>query len=174
MNAEVGPEPNARINLSMSPGDKEDAVTLSKSDVALIRNALGQGLGGYARQGDIVELHKRIGEKFSRLPEELGTAMELSSGTRLDALDRRIGALEESLNGLEGALRIELAPFLGDTVEAAVKRHAPPGPRRGRALMAIALLCAGLTAGVILHAPISDAAHEIAGGFAAAGTFEQE
>lgn len=174
MNAEVGREPNARINLSMSPGDKEDAVTLSKSDVALIRNALGHGLGGYARQGDIVELHKRIGEKFSKLPDELGSAMELSSGTRLDALDRRIGTLEQSLNGLEGALRIELAPFLGDIIETAVKRHAPSRPRRGRALMAIALLCAGLTAGVILHAPISDAAHRLTGSFAAAGTFHQE
>lgn len=121
-----------------------------------------QGLAGFARQGDIVELHKRIGEKFARLPQEIATqiaAPQAAASARMDKIEARLDTLSTSLDGLEGALRIELAPYLSMAVAEAVRAQAPQHRRRSALWLPMALLV-GLVGGAVFHAPLARYAAE--------------
>ena len=63
---------SSRIDLNGQPADpvQEKPATLAPADIEALQKTLGSGLAGFARQGDIVELHKRIGEKFEKLPQD--------------------------------------------------------------------------------------------------------
>lgn len=134
--------------------------TLNEADVSMLHKTLGQGLTGFARQGDIVELHKRIGEKFEKLPDEL----KARDDEERALLMARVEALESSLNGLEAALRIELPPLLTRTVSEAAQSAVP---RRNspvlRVLTALFLACGGLALGAIYHQPIQEFAARLPG-----------
>lgn len=142
------------VNVSNTePTSTPRPATLSEADIALMHKSLGQGLSGFARQGDIVELHKRIGEKFEKLPPEI---FALGQDHRESVL-ARIDALETSLNSLEAALRIELPPLLTRTITEATQQAAPR--RRGVSLKFLLVLLfagGGLILGAIYHAPIME------------------
>ncbi len=135
--------------LNLNATDKKDdpvAVALKDAELDRIRAHLGQGMAGFARQGDIVELHKRIGEKFEQLPRELGAANQ----ARASELRAEVETLQASLNSLEGALRIELAPMLQKSITETLQKTQPRG--RGGAvawLWAAAALCAGIGIGAL-------------------------
>lgn len=156
------------VNVSNAERDRHPAeaqavprpATLNEADLAILHKSLGQGLAGFARQGDIVELHKRIGEKFEKLPPEL---FALGQEHRESVLSR-IDALESSLNGLEAALRIELPPLLTQTIIEATQQAAPR--RRGVFLKFLLMLLftgGGLALGAFYHAPIMEFAARIPG-----------
>ncbi|MDU9007125.1 hypothetical protein [Sedimentitalea todarodis] len=143
----------------VDPVQKETAkqpspsATLSQEDVVLLQNTLGSGLSGYARKGDIVELHKRIGEKFEKLPGEIS---ELSVSQREDMITR-INAMETSLNSLEAALRIELPPLLTQTIGDAVRDTMPKSRSNlARIFWMVVLVSAGLGLGAWFHQPLLD------------------
>lgn len=134
------------------------SATLSHEDVVLLQNTLGSGLSGYARKGDVVELHKRIGEKFEKLPSELS---ELGVSHREDMITR-INSIESSLNSLEAALRIELPPLLTQTVGDAVRDSMPKtGSNLLRFFWAAILASAGVSLGVWFHQPLLDLAAQL-------------
>lgn len=134
------------------------SATLSGEDVALLQSALGTGLSGFARQGDIVELHKRIGEKFEKLPGELAS---LDAAKREDLL-ARVDAIETSLNGLEAAMRIELPPLLTQTVSDAVQSNAPKrSSGLSRLFWVLILACGSAALGAWFHEPLFDLAAQL-------------
>lgn len=137
---EAGVDPAKPVEQDLEPR------LLTSADIEALREILGTGLGGFARQGDIVELHKRIGEKFERLPSEL-SVLEAAS---LEKMQTQLDEIETSLNGLEGALRIELAPFLGQIVKDAASATQPRATGRWTARLGVlAMLFAAVAAGAI-------------------------
>ncbi|WP_424987374.1 hypothetical protein [Microbulbifer sp. S227A] len=147
------------IEATQAPAPQRSA-TLNEADIAMLHKTLGQGLAGFARQGDIVELHKRIGEKFEKLPGELNA---LDKETR-DTLLARVEALETGLNSLEAALRIELPPLLTRTIDEAAREAIPR--RRGGILKFFFLLFVaggGVAIGAFYHAPIMEFAARLPG-----------
>ncbi|SES39035.1 hypothetical protein SAMN04490244_1154 [Tranquillimonas rosea] len=117
---------------------------LSEADLTALRGSLGKGLSGFARQGDIVELHKRVGEMFDRLPARMGETLE----AREAAAAARLEAMEGAVNGLEGAVRIELGPMVRDAVAEALAAERRPARRRlGAALTVLAALALGVALG---------------------------
>lgn len=125
---------------------------LSRDEMLVLRKVLGSGMDGFSRQGDVLELHKRMSERFDRLPKQLA---EAGTGD-LAALSARLDTLETSLNGLEGALRIELAPYLCTALEDLLAgRTEAPARRRWPWLAGVVLAAvAGLAIGVALHGAI--------------------
>ena len=114
-------------------------------------------LSGAARQADIAELNRRISERLAKLPKEFATQAAKSqaeANARLGKLEERLDQLGTTLDGLEGALRIELAPYLGTTVAEAMKDHAPRYARRRRGGIAILFLILGLALGAGFHGPL--------------------
>ncbi|MFC4671997.1 hypothetical protein ACFO5X_25845 [Seohaeicola nanhaiensis] len=141
-----------RIKLSVSEAERP-ATEAARPDPA----AQPQGLSGFARQGDLVELHRRIGEKFAKLPQELAEQIReppVAVTGGLKQIDTRLEALAASLDGLEGALRIELAPYLGKAVSAAVRESAGRRPGRWRGLWLGLGLIGGVAIGTVWHAAI--------------------
>jgi hypothetical protein len=114
-------------------------------------------LSGAARQADIAELNRRISERLAKLPKEFATQSAKSqaeANARIDKLETQLDRLGTTLEGLEGALRIELAPYLGTTVAEAMKDHAPRSVRRGRGGIAILFLMLGVALGAGFHGPL--------------------
>lgn len=134
------------------------SVTLSQEDVTLLQNTLGTGLAGYARQGDIVELHKRIGEKFEKLPSEISN---LDSAQKQNLVER-IEAIESSLNGLEAAMRIELPPLLTQTISQAV--HDTTQKRSSvlaRGFWVLVLILVSAAVGAWFHKPLLELSAQV-------------
>ena len=148
------PTDSPRLNLT-NPKDRPppaSAPSLSEADVEAVRKALSKGMSGYARQGDIIELHKRIGERFESLPARMH---DLDKSNH-DSILARVDQLNGTLNSLEAAVRIELAPLLSDVIAQAVAG----GTRRPRRLATLlALVCAlvaGMAVGVLFQEPLAD------------------
>lgn len=154
MNIAAGTDPNPQKATTAT----KPRVPFSEAEIQALKKILGSGLGGFARQGDIVELHKRIGEKFGKLPSELNELLDGRDDPtpRIEAVEVRLGRIETTLDSLEGALRIELAPALGDALRASL----PQPPRRRRGTLVTALICGviGLLAGSLWHGPLTSAA----------------
>lgn len=152
--AQDKPAPDARPQPKPgSQGAKPD----TQPDLERMRAYLGQGLAGFARQGDIVELHKRMGEKFAALPEELADHVSRQNAPIMERLEE----LETALNRLEGALRIELPPMLSDVIATSVQDQAPRRRKGLRLLGAIVLLALGVASGVIFQAELSAYADQL-------------
>ncbi|MBK0326690.1 hypothetical protein I5535_05215 [Rhodobacteraceae bacterium F11138] len=159
---------NHEQRVSVDPPKDENTkapapATLTDSDLDRIRSHLGQGLGGYARQGDIVELHQRIGEKFEKLPLELGASDEARAAEQRAGFEN----LQSTLNSLEGALRIELAPLLQKSITESLQT-AQTKRRSGwkGIVLVLAALCVGTAIGAIFQdtvlALISQAGNAVA------------
>ena len=138
---------------------------LSAAVLAQIANALRQGgpdAPPLAAQADLVALHKRIAEMFATLNEGLGAQAERKAAADRAALSTRIDQLEEAVNRMEGALRIEFEPVLKATVAEALAQAAPTPRRRWRGALAAALLAGtALAAGAWWHAPLQDKAQAL-------------
>lgn len=127
---------------------KPEAATRTKPD-----------LSGAARQADIAELNRRVTDRLAKLPREFAAQTAKSqaeANARIDKLEAQLETLGSTLDGLEGALRIELAPYLGTAVAEAVKESAPQHARRKGGALAIVGLLVGLGLGAGLHGPILD------------------
>ncbi|MBY6140999.1 hypothetical protein KUV26_16285 [Leisingera daeponensis] len=147
-----------------SQGQPVQPPRLSNAVLAQIANVLRQGEVPLAAQADLVELHKRIVEMFATLNEGLGERHAQKAAADRAALTARIDQLEEAVNRMEGALRIEFEPVLKAAVGEALAQ-ALPRPRRrrpGPAAAALLLAAAGLAAGVYWHAPLQEAAQAAA------------
>lgn len=154
-------ERKSRMTLSISP-DKEfkpGGPILTEADADVIKAFAGKGMSGFARQGDLVELHKRIAEKFGTLPKEFSAHTDQAHKaiqSRLETLEGGLGKVETSLNGLEAALRIELAPALSAVITQTLAEQTPKprgGLRRGVGFLLIA--GASLAVGAYFHAELN-------------------
>lgn len=173
------PDPTAKQPRAQRPVDAADAADgrppqperraepprLSAAVLAQIGTALRQGGGDalpLATQADLVALHKRIAEMFTTLNDGLGTQQAAKAAADRSALSARIDQLEEAVNRMEGALRIEFEPVLKAAVTEALAQAAPRPRRRWRGALAAALLAgAALMAGAWYHAPLLEAAQDL-------------
>lgn len=173
------PDPTAKQPRAQRPVDAADASEgqppqperraepprLSAAVLAQIATALRQGGGDalpLATQADLVALHKRIAEMFTTLNDGLGTQQAAKAAADRSALSARIDQLEEAVNRMEGALRIEFEPVLKAAVTEALAQAAPRPRRRWRGALATALLAgAALMAGAWYHAPLLEAAQDL-------------
>ncbi|NSY39518.1 hypothetical protein [Leisingera sp. ANG59] len=155
-----GPQPRGARNQAVQPP------RLSTAVLAQIANALRQGgpdTPPLAAQADLVALHKRIAEMFTTLNEGLGARAEQKAAADRATLSARIDQLEEAVNRMEGALRIEFEPVLKAAVAEALTQSAPKPRRRWRGALAAALLAgAALAAGAWWHEPLQQAAETAA------------
>lgn len=138
---------------------------LSAAVLAQIATALRQGgpdAPPLAAQADLVALHKRIAEMFATLNDGLGARAEQKAAADRAALSARIDQLEEAVNRMEGALRIEFEPVLKAAVAEALAQAAPTPRRRWRGALAAALLsAAALAAGAWWHTPLLETAQTL-------------
>ncbi|SFT77660.1 hypothetical protein [Sedimentitalea nanhaiensis] len=149
MNIAATQDEKQKLNLKMPDGEgKPVPVALTDADLDRLRTHLGQGMGGFARQGDIVELHKRIGEKFESLP----LALRSSGETQTAEIRAEFENLQSTLNSLEGALRIELAPMLEKSMIASLQaaQTKPRSSWKGIVLV-LATLCVGAVIGAVFQ-----------------------
>ena len=111
-----------------------------------------------ARRSDIADLDKRVQRMFVQLEKNLSDRLDsgLSTGrSDQERLIERLGEVEQSVNALEGMMRIEL----GAEVRAAVteileeRRGTRARPWRFYAIAGAAIL-AGIGAGLFFHSQV--------------------
>lgn len=145
---EIGDIEQDTLSETVSDELPNSSQTFTHAEIAVLQRMLGEGERPLARRHDLVELHNRIVKLLTTVNEGLGDM--LSTKTRNDraALSQRIDGLEESVNRLEGALRIEFEPVLKRVVEDALAAKTGVADRRGlRLLSVLALITAGVAAG---------------------------
>jgi len=161
----VAPENPSNRHVELSAGSEGSTVSplLNEEVLVEIKTSLGQGMSGFARQGDIVELHKRIGEKFALLPEEVGKQFAdaiKSTNDATAALQADIASVAKDLNGLEGAVRIELAPLIEEMVRNSVNAATLSRSRFPLVLGVLISLLVGTVAGAYWQAELSSGFHD--------------
>lgn len=125
---------------------------LSNEDARQLKTALIAGDDPMAKRSDLVAMHKRLVEMNTTLGQGLNEAMAKQADATRKSVDGRIGNLEKSVNSIEGALRIELAPLLDRMVAEAVEARTPPARRPVRTtLAAVALIVVGVAIGTQFH-----------------------
>ncbi|MFS4583702.1 hypothetical protein [Phaeobacter sp. C3_T13_0] len=137
----------------------------SLADLDRLAAHLRGGSQPLAARADLIELHKRITAMFATLNDGLGEMYtQKAEGDRI-ALSARIDTLEEAVNRMEGALRIELEPVLRDSFAKVIadtsihQRGLGQRLKRGlvRSGFCALILALGLAAGTLYHSRIATA-----------------
>lgn len=132
---------------------------LSEADLRMIQKTLLTGDAALARRSDVGELYTRVVKLFETLNKGVGEMYVAKAETDRKALSERIDGLEDAVNRMEGALRIEFEPVLRQAMAQVIAEQAPARPRGSRRGLWMALLLgAGLMLGAVFHAPLSTAA----------------
>ncbi|MFV1462725.1 MULTISPECIES: hypothetical protein [unclassified Phaeobacter] len=139
---------------------------LAPADLDQLAAHLRGGPQPLAGRGDLIELHKRITAMFATLNDGLGEIYTRKAEADRKALSARIDTLEEAVNRMEGALRIELEPVLRNSFarvladssahRRSLRQRLARGLGQGGYLALI--LALGLAAGTLYHSRISAAA----------------
>lgn len=128
---------------------------LGEADAKLLHAVLIRGDQAVARQKDLIEMHKRLVNMFTTLKVGLGEQQARKAAQDRKALVQRLEEMERAVNGMEGVLRIEMAPQLEQMLDAALERRLPrPGRRRFRFVGLVLAVLAGLTLGTLYSEPI--------------------
>lgn len=128
---------------------------LTAADGVLVHRTLMAQEDGLARREDLTELHKRIVKMFQRLAEGLGDSMAKKAAADRAGLTARIDAMEDSINRMEGALRIEFEPVLRNAMADVLAKQDRPKKRPLRTIFRTgAVLAGGLAFGVMYHSEL--------------------
>ncbi|AXT37055.1 hypothetical protein D1820_18330 (plasmid) [Phaeobacter sp. LSS9] len=139
---------------------------LAPGDLEQLAAHLRGGPQPLGTRGDLIELHKRITGMFATLNDGLGEMYTQKAEADRRALSARMDTLEEAVNRMEGALRIELEPVLRDSfakvlAKDTAARRRSLGQRLKRGITkggGLALILAlGLAAGTLYHSRIATA-----------------
>lgn len=146
------------------------APVLTEADIQSIRMALTQGEDSLAKRKDIGEMHKRIVAMFTTLNQGLAASQDKKAADDRTALERRLEAMERSVDNMEGALRIELPPMLQEMViEATSAKISGREVLTSRTVMWAIVFCSGMAMGSLFSTNITSAVTSIfsavAGGF---------
>ncbi|APG49388.1 MULTISPECIES: hypothetical protein [Phaeobacter] len=142
------------------------AAGLAPADLDQLAAHLRGGSQPLAGRGDLIELHKRITAMFATLNDGLGEMYTQKAAADRKALNARIDTLEEAVNRMEGALRIELEPVLRKSFAKVIAEQSNTGRGlRQRLAGAVSrggflalILALGLAAGTLYHSRIASAA----------------
>ena len=115
-----------------------------------------------ATRADLIEMHKRITTMFATLNQGLGEMYTAKAEADRTVLSARLDEVEEAVNRMEGALRIEFEPVLKSAIAEVMAQHKPK-PRRLRGLLAMLVVAGlGLGLGMVYHAPLQESAASLA------------
>ncbi len=138
------------------------APVLTEADIQSIRRALTQGEDSLAKRKDIGEMHKRIVAMFATLNQGLAESQDKKAADDRIAIERRLEAMERSIDTMEGALRIELPPMLQEMViEVAAARNSGRAMPTSRIVMWTVVFCIGMAIGSFLPTSIASAVTSI-------------
>ena len=132
-----------------SPTTKSMDGPVLRSDLRKLQNLLMNGDDSIARRKDIGEFHKRIVSLFTTLNQGLGEQSAIKAAEDRAQIDARLNAMEQAVNKMEGALRIELAPLMKAVVQDAVQARPVARPSTVW-VKVIAALIAGVGVGYLL------------------------
>lgn len=128
---------------------------LTKTEMQLLQRMLTEGDLALARRSDMGELYKRIVTLFETLNQGVGEMYVAKAEQDRSMLSTRIDGLEDAVNRMEGALRIEFEPVLRQTLSQVVAEQSNAKPaRRGRVILTVGILLAGLALGTVFHTQI--------------------
>ncbi|WP_371054958.1 hypothetical protein [Rhodosalinus sp. K401] len=141
-----------------------ETARLTRADAELLYRALvSDSNAPLARRGDLVELHNRFVKLFETLNEGLGEAQARKAADDRAAITERLEVMEDAVNRMEGALRIEFEPVLRAALRDVVAEQNRPKRRPVRATLRVAVLLGlGVALGAALHQPIRDGAQAAA------------
>jgi len=141
----------ARPSRAEAAAAAQSRPVLAREDLERIRKALLSGDVTVASRSDLGQLNKSIARMFETLNAGLGESAAQKAEADRRALEARLERVEEALNGMEGALRIEILPELERSVRTAVSTRGA-GPRgRAPALLSVGVaLVLGIALGVAL------------------------
>ena len=138
---------------------------LTDADLVAIKKFLVTGDQAIARQHDLVELHKRFVKMFETLNHGLGQMYTDKADKDRQMLVARLDDMEESVDKMEGALRIEFEPALRAAMADVMAETAKPKRNwlRG-AIIATALILGGILAGAVFQEPVRETTVSIVSG----------
>lgn len=138
---------------------------LDPADIAALHAALTNGPDGLVRRRDLGDLHRQTVKLFQTLNDGLGEQQRLKAAEDRSVLIARMERLEKSVNAMEGAVRIEMAPLLRGMLDEALAAQAVRQSSRSyRAMWLGAGLTAGLLAGVFFADAIMPMADTLSNG----------
>ena len=76
-----------------------------------------------ARKADIIELHNRVATMLTQLNDGLVGAAEKKLELDSSKMDSRIGEMQAAIDGLEGAVRVELTPSIRELLKEEFRRQ---------------------------------------------------
>jgi len=149
----VGPVPAEGTAKATANAPRRAA--FSEADARLLQRALVTGEGALARRSDLVNMHSSVVKLFETLNQGVGEMYVAKAEKDRSALSARIDGLEEAVNRMEGALRIELEPVLRAAMADVVAQQTPVKTSRGRIAWTGLALALAVTAGAVFHAPLT-------------------
>lgn len=129
---------------------------LRDAELRKLLQLLTTGEDALARRKDLTELHKRIVSMFTTLNQGLVESQAAKAAEDRTHLVQRLDQIERAVNGMEGALRIELEPLIRNIVAAAVSRDDKvPRQNAARPILKAVALCVVIALSVYYSAKIS-------------------
>lgn len=113
-----------QVNPNTSFEPKQPDLKLGEADALFLRNRLLDGEKALARQQDLVELHKRMVAMFATLNTGLGEQQDKKASQDREILSAKLDEMNRSVNGMEAAFRIELAPTIEKILHDALRSQA--------------------------------------------------
>ncbi len=156
-------KPGKPSRTASAPGNgvPPSAGVLSDADIQKLQRRLVSGDGALARRADLGELNTRIVKMFETLNKGVGEMYVAKAEADRSVLSARIDNLEDAVNRMEGALRIEFEPVLRKSMAQVMEEQNAGRPRRGRYLWMALLFVASLGLGAFFHAPLTAGASGI-------------
>ncbi|MEO0465161.1 MAG: hypothetical protein AAF216_01355 [Pseudomonadota bacterium] len=150
----------AKDEPAQQPRSDAAPASLAEADIRRLQQDLTSGDAALARRTDVVEFYNRVVKLFQTLNTGIGEMYVAKADDDRRALSARIDKLEDAVNRMEGALRIELEPVLRKAMSEVVsEQNASRQPVRfRRAIWPGLILIVGLGLGAALHAPLTDTA----------------
>ncbi|WP_069301567.1 hypothetical protein [Neptunicoccus sediminis] len=151
-----GPKPKPRPNLNAT------SRAYSETEAKILQGFLVSGEKPIAKREDVIELYNRMVTLLRALNESLTEKNDARTKTERTHLDSRFDRIDGAVNSMEGALRIELAPLLGQIVEEKLQHHTKATTKKSRSMLGrISLIAVGLAAGVFLSDTILSEAQNV-------------
>ncbi|PRY91497.1 hypothetical protein [Donghicola tyrosinivorans] len=144
----------AQKSAAAAPAGNDPQPTLNSADMRRIATLLHNSPSPIATREDLAALQNRNTQLFSTLQSGLAALADKKAEQDRSELVARMDRLEESVNRMEAALRIELEPVIEKTVAAAVAE----GQRKGQVGHGIRLAAVALIAGLVIGAVFSNVA----------------
>lgn len=154
------PAKAAPVNSDVVP-----ARVLTDADLLAIKKFLVLGQQPVTTQNDLVEMHKRFVKMFETLNQGIGQMYVDKADKDRQMLSARLDTMEDAVDRMEGALRIEFEPALRAAMADVIADTTKPQRRWVRgAIIASALILSGILAGAVFQEPVRETVFSIVSG----------